>query len=112
MTRGRPPHDDILTPAEWRVVELVRHGLGNRDIAERQGVSMDAVKFHVANALAKLGFNSRAELRAWTGVNRSSQLSRQEIDMDANVSLGAIDRSHDRSVISPQPAPGMAMSSG
>lgn len=90
MTRGRPPHDDILTPAEWRVVEFVRHGLGNRDIAERQGVSLDAVKFHVANALAKLGFNSRAELRAWTGISRDSQLSRQEIDMDATISLGAI----------------------
>ena len=90
MTRGRPPHDDILTPAEWRVVEFVRHGLGNRDIAERQGVSLDAVKFHVANALAKLGFNSRAELRAWTGIRRDSQLSRQEIDMDATISLGAI----------------------
>ena len=90
MTRGRPPHDDILTPAEWRVVEFVRHGLGNRQIAERQGVSMDAVKFHVANALAKLGFESRAELRAWTGVRGDSQLSRQEMNMDASVSLGTI----------------------
>lgn len=25
--RGRPPHPDILTPAEWRVVEGVWHGL-------------------------------------------------------------------------------------
>lgn len=90
MNRGRPPHDDILTPAEWRVVEFVRHGLTNRDIADRQGVSMDAVKFHVANALAKLGFDSRAELRAWTGIRRDSQLARQEIDMNASVSLGAI----------------------
>lgn len=90
MSRGRPPHDDVLTPAEWRVIEFVRHGLTNRDIADRQGVSLDAVKFHVANALAKLGFDSRAELRAWTGIRRDSQLSRQEIDMDATVSLGAI----------------------
>lgn len=90
MTRGRPPHDDILTPAEWRVVEFVRHGLTNRDIADRQGVSIDAVKFHVANALAKLGFNSRAELRAWTGIRRDSQLAYQEINMNAAVSLGAI----------------------
>ncbi len=90
MTRGRPPHDDILTPAEWRVVEFVRHGLGNRQIAERQGVSMDAVKFHVANALAKLGLECRAELRAWTGVRNDSQLARQEIIMDASVSLGTI----------------------
>lgn len=90
MTRGRPPHDDVLTPAEWRVVEFVRHGLTNRDIADRQGVSLDAVKFHVANALAKLGFDSRAELRAWTGIRRDSRLAAQEIAMDAALTLGAI----------------------
>jgi DNA-binding NarL/FixJ family response regulator len=42
--RGRPPHPDVLTPGEWRVAEAVRHGLGNREIATRQGVSIDAVK--------------------------------------------------------------------
>jgi DNA-binding CsgD family transcriptional regulator/catechol 2,3-dioxygenase-like lactoylglutathione lyase family enzyme len=72
--RGRPPHDDILTPAEWRVLEFVRHGLTNRAIAERQGTSCDAVKYHVANMLQKLGFSSRAQLRAWNGVNRGSAL--------------------------------------
>lgn len=51
---GRPRHDDVLTPAEWRVAEWVRHRLTNRRIAERMGVSTDAVKFHVANALSKL----------------------------------------------------------
>ena len=90
MTRGRPPHADILTPAEWRVVEFVLNGLSNRQIAERQGVSMDVVKFRVANALAKLGLESRAKLRVWTGVRGDSQLSRREIDMDASVSLGTI----------------------
>ena len=57
--RGRPPHPDLLTPAEWRVVEAVRHGMTNPGIARRQGVSLDAVKYHVANALVKLGFSSR-----------------------------------------------------
>ena len=61
--RGRPPHDDLLTPGEWRVVEAVRHGLSNREIASRRGISLDAVKFHVANALEKLGLASRGELR-------------------------------------------------
>ncbi|MBW8749683.1 MAG: hypothetical protein JF584_19435, partial [Acidobacteria bacterium] len=46
--RGRPPHDDLLTRAEWRVVEAVRHGMSNRDIAARRGISLDAVKYHVA----------------------------------------------------------------
>lgn len=90
MTRGRPPHDDILTPAEWRVVEFVRHGLTNRDISERLGVSADAVKFHVANALSKLGFESRAELRAWAGVRRDSNLARQETDMQADLAIGPV----------------------
>jgi DNA-binding CsgD family transcriptional regulator/extradiol dioxygenase family protein len=88
--RGRPPHEDVLTPAEWRVVEAVRHGMPGREIARRQGVSPDAVKFHVANALAKLGFLSRAELRRWDGVRRDSALHDKEVAMDEAVSLGPI----------------------
>src|SRR5215831_1518469 len=48
---GRPRHNDVLTPSEWKVAEQVRHGMTNRRIAERMGVSVDAVKFHVGNAL-------------------------------------------------------------
>ncbi|MFI5697194.1 VOC family protein [Kribbella sp. NPDC051586] len=87
-TRGRPRHPDVLTPAEWRVVHLVRHGLSNREIAQRRGVSVDAVKFHVANALLKLGLDRRAELRTWRGVPADSALRRSGgTDM---LQLGAI----------------------
>jgi catechol 2,3-dioxygenase-like lactoylglutathione lyase family enzyme/DNA-binding CsgD family transcriptional regulator len=78
---GRPPHPDVLTPAEWRTVEAVRHGLTNRAIARRDGISLDAVKFHVANALAKLGLGDRRALRRWPGVARGTALSRQESAM-------------------------------
>jgi DNA-binding NarL/FixJ family response regulator len=61
--RGRPKYDDVLTPAEWRVVEAVRHGLTSRAIATRRGISVDAVKFHVAKTLQKLGLENRAQLR-------------------------------------------------
>ena len=88
--RGRPPHDDVLTPAEWRVVEAVRHGMGNAEIAARQGVSPDAVKYHVANALLKLGLATRAELRLWDGVRRDSKLYEQEKIMIEDVTLGAV----------------------
>ena len=88
--RGRPPHDDILTPAEWRVVEAVRHGMGNADIAARQGVSPDAVKYHLANALSKLGLSTRAELRLWNGVRRDSNLHRMETIMTTDLALGAV----------------------
>lgn len=87
--RGRPPHDDLLTPGERRVAEGVRHGMTNVEIAARQGVSGDAVKFHVANVLGKLGFANRAELRAWDGVRRGSALERRRKDM-TETGLGAL----------------------
>jgi DNA-binding CsgD family transcriptional regulator/catechol 2,3-dioxygenase-like lactoylglutathione lyase family enzyme len=80
----------VLTPAEWRVVEAVRHGLSNPQIARRQGVSLDAVKYHVANALQKLGFASRAELRLWDGVRRDSPLATRTSTMTEPLALGAI----------------------
>lgn len=71
---GRPRHEDVLTPAEWKVAEQVRHGMTNRRIAKRMGVSLDAVKFHVGNTLSKLGFSSREELRRWDGIARGTAL--------------------------------------
>ena len=88
--RGRPPHPDILTPAEWRVVEAVRHGMTNSEIAKRRGISLDAVKYHVANALLKLGFSKRAELRRWNGVRRDSSLFARESTMIEETKLGPI----------------------
>ena len=90
QARGRPPYDDLLTPMEWATVEWVRHGLTNRQIAERRGVSADAVKFHVANVLGKLGLASRAQLRRWDGVRRDSALGKGEETMPDTISLGAI----------------------
>jgi DNA-binding CsgD family transcriptional regulator len=55
----------VLTPAEWRTVHAVKHGMTSRQIAERRGISIDAVKYHVANALAKLGLANRKGLRQW-----------------------------------------------
>jgi len=65
--RGRPPHPDVLTPAEWRVVNAVRHGMSNPQISKRLHVSLDAVKFHVANAVEKLGLRNRTALKHWSG---------------------------------------------
>jgi DNA-binding CsgD family transcriptional regulator/catechol 2,3-dioxygenase-like lactoylglutathione lyase family enzyme len=87
---GRPPHPDILTLAEWRVVEAVRHGLTNRQIAIRQDVSIDAVKYHVTNALQKLDLSSRAQLRLWSGIRRDSRLFDKEITMTDSPALGPL----------------------
>ena len=88
--RGRPRHDDVLTPAEWRVAHAVKHGLSNREIARRRGISIDAVKFHVANTLAKLGFSNRGQLRTWFRVPRDSALAAQEVHVPASSVLSGI----------------------
>ncbi len=65
MAGGRPRHPDLLTPAEWRVLEHLRAGRTNADIAIELGLSINTVKYHVANILAKLDLHSREELAAW-----------------------------------------------
>jgi DNA-binding CsgD family transcriptional regulator/predicted enzyme related to lactoylglutathione lyase len=66
-SRGRPPHPDLLTPAEWQVLDWVRHGLRRAEIARRRGTSVDAVKYHLTNISGKLGVSGR-ELRHWPGM--------------------------------------------
>jgi DNA-binding CsgD family transcriptional regulator/catechol 2,3-dioxygenase-like lactoylglutathione lyase family enzyme len=88
--RGRPPHDDRLTPAEWRVVNAVRHGLSDAAIAKRRGISRDAVRYHVRNALAKLGLANRQELRHWSGAPAGSPKVQKETGMTSELRLGPI----------------------
>jgi DNA-binding CsgD family transcriptional regulator/catechol 2,3-dioxygenase-like lactoylglutathione lyase family enzyme len=76
--RGRPPHPDVLTPGEWRIVHAVQHGLTSRQIAAMKGVSVDAVKYHVANVLAKLHLPGRSSLRRWFRAPRGGALHRQQ----------------------------------
>jgi DNA-binding CsgD family transcriptional regulator/catechol 2,3-dioxygenase-like lactoylglutathione lyase family enzyme len=88
--KGRPPYDDVLTPGEWRVVHAVQHGLSNRQIAQRRGISLDAVKYHIANAVAKLGVGSRERLRQWFAAPRRSALSAKEKSMSEPLQLGPL----------------------
>ena len=72
-SRGRPPHPDVLTPAEWRVLDWWRHGVTRAEVAWRRGVSENAIKYHLANIAGKLGVSGR-DLRHWPGVPASSPL--------------------------------------
>jgi DNA-binding CsgD family transcriptional regulator/predicted enzyme related to lactoylglutathione lyase len=74
-SRGRPPHPDVLTPAEWHVLDLVRHGLNRRQVAARLGVGVDAVKYHLANIGDKLGVRGIRALRHWPGHPAASRLA-------------------------------------
>ena len=88
--RGRPPHPDVLTPAEWRVLDLARHGLRRSAIARARGTSVDAVKYHLANISGKLGVATR-ELRHWPGIPNSTALAHRRTDSTmTSTALGPI----------------------
>jgi catechol 2,3-dioxygenase-like lactoylglutathione lyase family enzyme/DNA-binding CsgD family transcriptional regulator len=80
----------VLTPAEWGVVNGVRHGMTNRMIARARGISLDAVKFHVENAVGKLGLEGRDALRHWRGAPMDSALGKMETTVMANLQLGDV----------------------
>ena len=61
---GEPTTDSDLTEREREVLRLVVTGIGNREIADGLAISVNTVKFHVANLLRKLGARTRAELAA------------------------------------------------
>lgn len=68
--RGRPPYPDVLTPREFEVLELLRQGLSNPDIAGRLGISRDGAKYHVSEILTKLGLSTREEAAVWSAQAR------------------------------------------
>ena len=63
-----------MTPAEARVLELLRSGKPNAEIAVRLGISINTVRYHVSNLLAKAGVEDRRQLARWTPkADRSSR---------------------------------------
>jgi two-component system nitrate/nitrite response regulator NarL len=58
---GLAESPESLTPREREVLELLAHGLSNRQIGARLGISEHTAKFHVASLCGKLGAVSRTE---------------------------------------------------
>jgi catechol 2,3-dioxygenase-like lactoylglutathione lyase family enzyme len=79
----------VLTPAEWHVLDLWRHGLSQRSIAERRGISTYGVRYHLRNAAGKLGVASITELRHWPGFAADSALASRRSTMP-DLSLGPL----------------------
>jgi DNA-binding NarL/FixJ family response regulator len=52
---------DNLSDREREVLELVMHGMGNKTIADRLGVTVAAVKWHLQHIYEKLHVHSRTE---------------------------------------------------
>jgi DNA-binding CsgD family transcriptional regulator len=68
--RGRPPYPEVLTLREFEVLDLLREGLSNDQIAVRLGISLAGAKYHVSEILGKLGVSSREEAAAWQRTER------------------------------------------
>ncbi len=54
-----------ITPAEQRVLDLLRRGDSNRRIAAQLVLSPRTVECHVSHLLAKTGCRSRTQLLLW-----------------------------------------------
>lgn len=50
------------------MLEHLRDGASNAEIADALGVSVNTIRYHVSNMLMKLGARDRVELREWDGV--------------------------------------------
>src|SRR5215470_13095560 len=61
--------DELLTPAEVEVLQLIAAGNANKQIADRLSVTEETVKGRVKNILPKLGANDRTHA-AMIGVKR------------------------------------------
>jgi DNA-binding CsgD family transcriptional regulator len=57
----RPTGSQRLSPRERVVLEMVSTGLTNAEVARRLGVSVHAVKFHLAAIYRKLEVGNRTE---------------------------------------------------
>jgi len=58
---ARSRHDGVLSSRELQVLEMASLGLRNAEIAERMGLSIHAVKFHLAAVYKKLDVTNRTE---------------------------------------------------
>jgi DNA-binding NarL/FixJ family response regulator len=59
-----PPGPDVLTPREAEVLDLLRSGRSNAEIAHTLHVSIETVRTHARRIYRKLGVKTRRELRA------------------------------------------------
>lgn len=59
------PPEDVLTPRERQVADLISEGLSNKEIARRLCIELPTVKNHVHNILRKLEVSRRGQAAAY-----------------------------------------------
>jgi DNA-binding NarL/FixJ family response regulator len=64
--QGAPANSIVdLTPRELEVLELVRKGLANKQVARRLGISERTVKAHLTSVFSRIGVVDRTQAALW-----------------------------------------------
>lgn len=66
---SRPTSRVELTPRETDVLQLVRQGLANKQIARRLGISERTVKAHLTSTFQRIGVMDRTQAALWAERN-------------------------------------------
>jgi DNA-binding NarL/FixJ family response regulator len=74
------PIDSLLTPREWRVMELAAKGLSNKEIGRRLNVSAGTAKIHLYHIFKKVGVKSRSALASLAFRPSSTDKENQNAD--------------------------------
>ena len=75
----------VLTDREMQIVELISNGHSNKRIAKDLYISVNTVKSHVHNILAKLRVPSRVGIAIWyMEWQRALQMIRPRLDVAAS----------------------------
>ena len=62
---NRKPSTALLSDREWNVIEQLKKGYSNHEIANELNITKSTVSYHVSNILRKLKLGSRLEVVAW-----------------------------------------------
>ncbi len=73
--RNRNGSRDDLTAREREVLELVRQGLANKQVARRLGITERTVKAHLTSIYSAIGVTDRTSAALWAQRHRGEQQS-------------------------------------
>ena len=67
--KAEPVVGGELTPRERQVVDLIKHGHANKEIAYRLHLTEGTIKEYLHSIFRKLGVSNRTELAVWAMMN-------------------------------------------